>query len=318
MVKMVVAYDGTDFSGFAAQPGQPAVRTVGGVLAQAIGKVLRHDVELTCAGRTDAGVHAWGQVVSFESEPGLDEWRLQSAVNSMLGPEVVVRSCEIVAPGFDARHGAQWRSIPLHDRQPPRSRPVPRSLRVVGTRTARPARAAAGRGSVRRRARLRVVLPQGPRRIVAHAPGAGFALARRRRRRAALRDPRQLVLLADGARDRRHARRGRRGQAPAGRDAGGAARRRPRHRGPARPAARVVPLGGRLSARGPGSSEPCSRAGARSTGRGGLAGGSKSESDGSSNFVTVNCRSVLPSASVARDRQQDAGVLVDAVGQPSP
>jgi tRNA pseudouridine38-40 synthase len=109
VVKMVVAYDGTDFSGFAVQHGQPAVRTVGGVLAHAIGKVLRHEVDLTCAGRTDAGVHAWGQVVSFESEPGLDEWRLQSAVNSMLGPEVVVRSCEIVAPGFDARHGAQWR-----------------------------------------------------------------------------------------------------------------------------------------------------------------------------------------------------------------
>src|SRR5258708_4861195 len=129
MVKMVVAYDGTDFSGFAAQPGQPAVRTVGGVLAQAVGKVLRHDVDLTCAGRTDAGVHAWGQVVSFESEPGLDEWRLQSAVNSMLGPEVVVRSCEIVAPGFDARHGGQWRRYrstsgnrPAPDPFPPRFR----------------------------------------------------------------------------------------------------------------------------------------------------------------------------------------------------
>ena len=71
-------------------------------------KVLRHEVELTCAGRTDAGVHAWGQVVSFASEPGLDEWRLQSAVNSMLGPEVVVRSCEIVAPELRraARRGA--------------------------------------------------------------------------------------------------------------------------------------------------------------------------------------------------------------------
>ena len=72
-------------------------------------KVLRHDVELTCAGRTDAGVHAWGQVVSFPAEPGLDVGRLQSSVNSMLGPEVVVRSCEIVAPQFDARHGARWR-----------------------------------------------------------------------------------------------------------------------------------------------------------------------------------------------------------------
>src|SRR5881394_2074685 len=88
MVKMVVAYDGTDFSGFAAQPGQPGVRTVGGVLAHAIGKVLRHEVRLACAGRTDAGVHAWGQVASFPSEPGLDPWRLQAAVTSMLGPEV--------------------------------------------------------------------------------------------------------------------------------------------------------------------------------------------------------------------------------------
>jgi tRNA pseudouridine38-40 synthase len=108
-VKMVVAYDGTDFSGFAAQPNQPHVRTVGGVLGSAIGKVLRHDVELTCSGRTDAGVHAWGQVVSFRTQPGLDPWKLAAAVTSMLGPEVVVRSCELVDPEFDARHSPRWR-----------------------------------------------------------------------------------------------------------------------------------------------------------------------------------------------------------------
>ena len=95
-VKLVVAYDGTDFSGFAVQRGQPAIRTVGGVLGEAIEKVLRHEVELACAGRTDAGVHAWGQVVSFPPSPGSTRGRLQSAVNSMLGPEVVVRSCELV------------------------------------------------------------------------------------------------------------------------------------------------------------------------------------------------------------------------------
>jgi tRNA pseudouridine38-40 synthase len=109
-VKMVVAYDGTDFSGFAAQSGQPGVRTVGGVLAQSIGKVLRHDVQLACAGRTDAGVHAWGQVASFASEPGLDPWRLQASVTSMLGPEVVIRSAEHVDPQFDARHSATSRT----------------------------------------------------------------------------------------------------------------------------------------------------------------------------------------------------------------
>jgi tRNA pseudouridine38-40 synthase len=108
-VKLVVAYDGTDFSGFAPQPGQPAVRTVGGAIADAIGKILRHEVQLTCAGRTDAGVHAWGQVVSFDSEPGLDPRRLQSAVTSMLGPEIVIRDAELADPSFDARKSAHWR-----------------------------------------------------------------------------------------------------------------------------------------------------------------------------------------------------------------
>jgi tRNA pseudouridine38-40 synthase len=124
-VKLVVAYDGTDFHGFAVQRGQPAVRTVGGVLAHALGTVLRHDVDLTCAGRTDAGVHAWGQVVSFAARPDLDPGWLRSAVNSMLGPEVVVRSCETATAGFDARHGARWRRY----RYTILNRPVPDPFR---------------------------------------------------------------------------------------------------------------------------------------------------------------------------------------------
>ncbi|HEX2063511.1 MAG TPA: hypothetical protein VHE80_03715, partial [Acidimicrobiales bacterium] len=71
-LKLVVAYDGTDFHGFAAQP---QVRTVAGVIGKALEKVLRHPVELTCAGRTDSGVHAWGQVVSLPADPGVDPWR---------------------------------------------------------------------------------------------------------------------------------------------------------------------------------------------------------------------------------------------------
>jgi tRNA pseudouridine38-40 synthase len=106
-LKLVVAYDGTEFHGFAAQPDQ---RTVGGSLARALEKVLRHAVELTCAGRTDTGVHAWGQVVSLEADPGVDPWRLRNALNAMLGPEIVVRSCELTAPAFDARRSAHWRS----------------------------------------------------------------------------------------------------------------------------------------------------------------------------------------------------------------
>jgi tRNA pseudouridine38-40 synthase len=86
---------------------------------------LRHDVELVCAGRTDAGVHAWGQIVSFPWEPGLDPWRLQTVVSSMLGPEIVIRSAEFVPNDFDARRSAQWR----HYRYTILNRPVPDPFR---------------------------------------------------------------------------------------------------------------------------------------------------------------------------------------------
>lgn len=105
--KLILAYDGTGFRGSAATPG---MRTVEAVLVKAMERVLRHPVDLTFAGRTDAGVHAWGQVLNFDADPGLDPWRLQGSLNSMLGPEIVVRSAELVDPRFDARHSAKWRS----------------------------------------------------------------------------------------------------------------------------------------------------------------------------------------------------------------
>ncbi|MGH8986105.1 MAG: tRNA pseudouridine(38-40) synthase TruA [Acidimicrobiia bacterium] len=108
--KLVVAYDGTDFRGYAAQPD---VRTVEGVLAEALEKVLRRPAtHLTCAGRTDAGVHAWGQVVSFDADAdaGIAPDRLRSSLNGMLAPELVVRSVELAEPDFDARRSAQWRT----------------------------------------------------------------------------------------------------------------------------------------------------------------------------------------------------------------
>lgn len=116
--RLVVAYDGTGFRGFAAQHDQ---RTVAGALTKALQRVLHHEVELSCAGRTDAGVHAWGQVVSFDAPPGLDPDRLQASLNGMLGPEIVVREAELARPGFDARHSAKWR----HYRYTVVNRPVP-------------------------------------------------------------------------------------------------------------------------------------------------------------------------------------------------
>jgi tRNA pseudouridine38-40 synthase len=117
-VKLVVAFEGTKFRGFAASEGQ---RTVAGVLTQALAKVLRHDVEITCAGRTDAGVHAWGQVVTFDARPDVDVEKVQQAVSAMLGPEVVVREATVVDAAFDARRDARWRSY----RYTILNRPVP-------------------------------------------------------------------------------------------------------------------------------------------------------------------------------------------------
>jgi tRNA pseudouridine38-40 synthase len=105
-VRMTVAYDGTGFSGIAPQPG---VRTVGGVLVEAIERVLRHSVQLTVAGRTDAGVHAWGQVVSFDAAEGADLEVLQRSLNKLCGPAIVVREIAIGDDAFDARHSAKRR-----------------------------------------------------------------------------------------------------------------------------------------------------------------------------------------------------------------
>lgn len=104
---MIVAYDGTDFRGFASNPG---VRTVGGVLSAAIERVLGDPVDITCAGRTDKGVHARGQVVSFDADrERFDPEGLQRALNRLCAPEIAVRQVVAVPDGFDARRSAQSR-----------------------------------------------------------------------------------------------------------------------------------------------------------------------------------------------------------------
>ena len=118
-VRMTVAYDGSGFHGFAPNPGVP---TVGGTLRDALEKVLRAPVELTCAGRTDTGVHAWGQVVSFTAPAErFDPLTLQRAVNRLCGPAVVVREARAAAEDFDARRSATGRTY----RYTVLNRPVP-------------------------------------------------------------------------------------------------------------------------------------------------------------------------------------------------
>jgi tRNA pseudouridine38-40 synthase len=102
-LKLVVAYDGAGLRGFALQPGQ---RTVAGELSGVIERVAGHAAKLVCAGRTDAGVHAWGQVVHVDLDPGIDPVRLQRACNRILSPSIVVRAAEVAPCGFDARRQA--------------------------------------------------------------------------------------------------------------------------------------------------------------------------------------------------------------------
>jgi tRNA pseudouridine38-40 synthase len=117
-LRLDLAYDGTDFHGWATQPG---LRTVQGMLEEALARVLREDrVPVTCAGRTDTGVHARGQVVhldvdrdalaaaagrSLETPPDA----LLRRLNGVLAPDVRVRAAAEVPDAFDARFSALWR-----------------------------------------------------------------------------------------------------------------------------------------------------------------------------------------------------------------
>jgi tRNA pseudouridine38-40 synthase len=101
--RLLLEYDGTAFAGWARQEG---ARTVQSEVERALAVVLRvRAVRLTVAGRTDAGVHAWGQVASYDGEPvGV------RSVNALLPPDVSVLGCCLAAPDFDARRDATSRA----------------------------------------------------------------------------------------------------------------------------------------------------------------------------------------------------------------
>jgi tRNA pseudouridine38-40 synthase len=106
-LKLTLEYDGTEFRGWAAQPG---LRTVEGELRAALAAVFPSAAGLAVAGRTDAGVHATGQVASVEVEGGPPPARVTDALNSVLADDVAVLSAEDAAPDFHARHSARARS----------------------------------------------------------------------------------------------------------------------------------------------------------------------------------------------------------------
>jgi tRNA pseudouridine38-40 synthase len=102
-LKLTLEYDGTPFHGWAAQPG---LATVEDTLRAALDEVFASHDRLAVAGRTDAGVHALGQVVSLEVEGGPPPARVASSLNAILPASVAVVEAEEAAPGFHARHSA--------------------------------------------------------------------------------------------------------------------------------------------------------------------------------------------------------------------
>lgn len=112
---LTVSYNGAPFSGFARQPGQT---TVQGDLEDALRMLFRRDVETTCAGRTDAGVHALGQVVSFNVNDldiaGRSLPSLRRSLNALTHDAITVREVEPKKLGFSARFDAQAREYHYH------------------------------------------------------------------------------------------------------------------------------------------------------------------------------------------------------------
>ncbi|MBA2374126.1 MAG: tRNA pseudouridine(38-40) synthase TruA [Chloroflexi bacterium] len=126
-----VEYDGTDFAGFQANPGH---RTVQGVLEDALLRLSDEVVErVDGAGRTDAGVHATGQVIAFTYSGRLPADRLGRALEALLPPDVSIRDVRVTADGFDPRYEARYREYRYTVWNGPRS-PL-RERTALGVRT---------------------------------------------------------------------------------------------------------------------------------------------------------------------------------------
>ncbi len=103
-IKLTLEYDGTDYVGWQLQPNGPSIQAE---LEKALSKLLKEPVRITGSGRTDAGVHAEGQVASFTTTKSVPLRAFVAGVNSLLPEDIAVRAAEEREPGFDARRSAR-------------------------------------------------------------------------------------------------------------------------------------------------------------------------------------------------------------------
>jgi tRNA pseudouridine38-40 synthase len=105
-IKLTIEYDGTNYHGWQVQPNG---KTIQEVLEHALREILQEKVRLHGSGRTDAGVHALGQVANLVYSRDIDLWKLQKGLNGLTSRDIVVKKAEAVSDSFDARRDAQKR-----------------------------------------------------------------------------------------------------------------------------------------------------------------------------------------------------------------
>ncbi len=106
-IRLTLEYDGTGFAGWQWQPGLP---TLQGAVEDALARLVKEPVRVTAAGRTDAGVHALGQVVNFATGCRVPLRGFLHGLNGLLPPAVAVREAAEVPPEFDSRHSARGKT----------------------------------------------------------------------------------------------------------------------------------------------------------------------------------------------------------------
>ena len=150
-LRLTIEYDGTPFRGWAMQPGLP---TVEGALRDALAVTFASFDGLAVAGRTDAGVHALGQVASADVTGGPPVAHAAEALNTRLPDEISVVAAEPAAPDFHARYSAVSRTLPLPDPQPAHAVRVRGAPQLVAVARSRRRAARGGGRTALRRARL--------------------------------------------------------------------------------------------------------------------------------------------------------------------
>lgn len=101
--KIIIEYDGTNFFGWQKQPD---TKTVQGEIEKTLSLILNQEIKITGSGRTDAGVHAVGQVANFNADTNILPKKLKAALNSLIKDPIVIRDCHLVADSFHARYNA--------------------------------------------------------------------------------------------------------------------------------------------------------------------------------------------------------------------